>query len=408
MSKKTQIATGSRGGKVAGYHVKDGKMVPIYVDNTPEAPKKKSAVPKKKAHDVTEATLDDKNESFVEHATAHAKAAAPAELTAAERKLAKKKGVPEKKVKAAVAKELETREPWTTRPVESMSSSEIEAEHKALMEFTDDLHTDHPDTPRARKRNLQLVAEIRRRNGMETKAAGPKSAVPAKKVPPSAPWKDVKTTEEFAADLTTRLKGSGISMSKDTRVVSIDGKNKKVVDVIRFTGPGGSIQGFVTPAGTVTLFPADRDYLMIGSGSEKNMDASARFITKMTAFPDDAPDGEKEYDEGEGMGGPEAPVDTPPSATSFLAKFREKKQKESKRGKAMIEKVPEDAMSLAKKHLREGGSRKDLLPKMVEHFGGNAKKARRFIRKLHKTVGSLSKSMKAMTPAQWSAAVLEL
>ena len=29
MSKKTQIATGARGGKVAGYHVKDGKMVPI-------------------------------------------------------------------------------------------------------------------------------------------------------------------------------------------------------------------------------------------------------------------------------------------------------------------------------------------------------------------------------------------
>ena len=31
MSKKVQIATGKKGGKVAGYHMKDGKMKAVYV-----------------------------------------------------------------------------------------------------------------------------------------------------------------------------------------------------------------------------------------------------------------------------------------------------------------------------------------------------------------------------------------
>ena len=35
MSKKVQVATGKRGGRIAGYSIKDGKMKPVYVDDRP-------------------------------------------------------------------------------------------------------------------------------------------------------------------------------------------------------------------------------------------------------------------------------------------------------------------------------------------------------------------------------------
>jgi len=47
MPKKTQIAIGKRGGRIAGYHVVDGKLKAYYVDDTPES-SSASSIPEKK------------------------------------------------------------------------------------------------------------------------------------------------------------------------------------------------------------------------------------------------------------------------------------------------------------------------------------------------------------------------
>jgi len=268
MAKKTQIAVGARGGRIAGYAMQDGKLKPIYVGTDSAEPTGTSKVPKKKALDT------------------------------------------EKK---------------------------------------------------------------------------PEFKVPA-------------STEELEADLKGRLHGTGISPSRDFRSGS-DGSPQKI---LRFTGPGGSISGYLSKFNSLVLFPPDREYLSLGSASDKNLDAATRFIKK---YCQSSLDYDKDTSSTLSRMG-----DRVESASRILGSFKAQRSEKDRRKKSLAEKVPKDALEAARAHFKSGGDRKSLLPKMVEFFGGNQKKARRFIRKVHETVVPKSELKKGMSgsPDGWATHILSL
>ena len=77
------------------------------------------------------------------------------------------------------------------------------------------------------------------------------------------------------------------------------------------------------------------------------------------------------------------------------------KESKSSSGAGITRKEAHDTLH---EHFSSGGTRKEALKKVLDHFGGDAKKARKFVRKVHSTV--MTKSLSSSDPKSWAKTVL--